>query len=71
MVVRRNDDGKWTASLSPGTWLAVLGVSAGIIGGWYTIKSEMAAQRRLLERIEERQIDLVQRVNKIEGRIHE
>ena len=71
MVVRRNDDGKWTASLTPGAWFAVAPIAASIVGGWYVLRADMEQQRQLLERIEQRQIQLAERVSRIEGQIHE
>lgn len=70
MVLRRGDDGKLEASLSPSAWIAVLSLVVAAAGGYRVMQVTLERFSAQLDRIELKQAELAERVSRIEGSVN-
>lgn len=70
MVLTRNPEtGKMEASLSLSGWLALGTMLVAVAGSYAVMQSTITGITTQLDRIEARQVELGQRISRLEGRI--
>jgi len=69
MVLRRGEDGRLEASLSPSAWLAVITLVIAAAGGYSVMQSTIDRVGTQLDRIEAKQAELAERISSMEGEI--
>lgn len=67
MVLRRSDDGRIEASLSPSAWITVLTLVVAAAGGYRVMQVTLKGFSKQLDRIELKQNELAERISRIEG----
>lgn len=69
MVLRRGNDGRLEASLSPSAWVAVLGLVVAAAGGYRVMQVTLERFAVQLDRIEAKQSELSERISRLEGEV--
>jgi|GEM_PF-5495306 len=70
MVLTRNPEtGKMEASLSASGWLAIGTMLVAVAGSYAVMQATISRITTQLDRIEQRQLELSQRISRIEGKV--
>lgn len=52
--VKEDAGRRWTTNFGPREWLAIAAIFAGVVGQWYTTRTDMKYAIQRLDRLEER-----------------